>query len=508
MTDITSAKPPCEVLIVGAGPVGLFLALQLVARGHGVRLVEARTGQSEHSKALAIMPRTMEAFRAAGISAPFEIEAWRVRGASVLTKYRVLGRLAIEPAETRFDYVAMIPQNVTERILCERLIAAGGAVEYGTELVGLVDAPDGVSVRLHSARGEERSRARFVVGCDGADSTVRRLIGYEFENAQYDAAYVVADIDVVGDASTDDLVLCPSAAGPLAFLPINAKRRRLIAAMAPDFTGAVTLDLANELIAERGPWNLGASKLHWGSAFRVRQRQTPGMHKGSIFLAGDASHVHSPFGGQAMNAGLQDASNLAWKLDYVLAGFGTSELLSSYTAERHGVAKSAIRLTDLLTRSMATPNALAQGLRDYLIPRVSENAAFGKFFVASLTELGVHYPHSPIVEGQGRRALDERVRAGDREPRLYDVLGGRYALVYPVSAPAAVAAALESFTQHYAGAVRAISSDEAAEPVVRLVRPDAYLALEAALPGNDPTPVLERLARVLATHIRRRGRTA
>jgi 4,5-epoxidase len=232
------------------------------------------------------------------------------------------------------------------------------------------------------------------------------------------------------------------------------------------------------------------------------------MHKGAIFLAGDASHVHSPFGGQGMNTGLQDAFNLAWKLDYALAGFGTRDLLPTYTLERHAVAKNVIRSTDFATRALSSSNGFVRAVRDYAIPRVAENLAFRRAFVETLTELGVHYAHSPIVEGKGRRALDERIRAGTRERRLYEVLEGRYALVYPASAPATTAAAFESFVEHYGDAVRAFSSDEVAEPFVRLVRPDAYLALEASLAGDDPTPVLERLARVLATHVRRRGRAA
>jgi 2-polyprenyl-6-methoxyphenol hydroxylase-like FAD-dependent oxidoreductase len=503
-----AADPACDVLIVGAGPVGLFLALQLVLRGRAVRLIEARGGQSEHSKALAIMPRTMEAFRAVGISGPFETAAFRVNGASILTTHAVLARVPIEPRGTKFDYLAMVPQDITERILLERLVAAGGRVEYGTEFLGLVDAPEGVTVRLATARGEERSVARYVVGCDGAHSSVRRSIGFEFEGGDYDATFVLADVDVVGDAPTGDMIVCPSALGPLAVFPISAKRCRLVAVAPKGFSGEPTLDTANEIIAARGPWNLGASKLHWASTFRIRHRQTPGMHKGAIFLAGDASHVHSPFGGQGMNTGLQDAFNLAWKLDFTLGGFGTRDLLPTYTVERHAVARNVIRWTDFATRALSSTNGLVRAIRDYAIPRVSENASFRRRFVETLTELGVQYGHSPIVEGKGLRAIDERIRAGDRERRLYDVLEGRYALVYPAAAPASVAAAFETFCEHYAGAVRALSSDEVAEPFVRLVRPDAYVALEASLTGDDPTPVIERLARVLATHVRRRGRAA
>ena len=498
----------CDVLVVGAGPTGLFLAQQLLSRGHSVRIVEGRAAQSTSSRAIAIMPRTMETFRIAGFSAEFENAAFRVTAATIHTYRETLGRIAIEPRSSWFDYIAMLPQNVTERILLEHLTAAGGRVEYATALVGLIDAPDGVIVRLRTKAGEQRAVARFVVGCDGANSAVRQLIGFGFESGTRTAGFAIFDIETVGDAPTKDILICPHPAGPLGVFPINAKRHRLIAKVPPAFDSEATLDLANELIAERGPWNLGASKLYWGALWRVERRYAPGMHKGSIFLAGDAAHVHNPLGGQGLNAGLGDAFNLAWKLDYVLAGLATKGIFPSYSYERQRVAKDAIRGTEFLTAAMGSRNVLGRALRDYLIPRVTENARFREEFVSRLCGLSARYERSPIVEGHGRRAPDEKVRAGDRERRLYDVLDGRYLIVVPPAAPANIAAAIDNFAQHYGSALSSVAADEAGDPVVRLVRPDGYLALEAALSGEDPTPVLERMARVLSTHVRRVGRAA
>jgi 2-polyprenyl-6-methoxyphenol hydroxylase-like FAD-dependent oxidoreductase len=503
-----SPNATCDVLVAGAGPVGLFLALQLVQRGHSVRLVEARAAQSEHSKALALMPRTMEIFRIVGISAPFENAAYRARGATILGRHHMLGHIPFEFDDTWFDYVAMVPQNVTERILREQFVAAGGRIDYETELSGLLDTPGCVTVRLRTLRGEERVDARFVVGCDGARSTVRHAIGFGFEGGADENTYVLLDVDTVGDAPTSELLICPNAAGPLAIFPITSRRQRLVAMVPRGFEGELTVDLANELIAQRGPANLGATKLHWGSLFRSHHRQAPGMQKGAIFLAGDAAHIHSPFGGQGLNTGLGDAFNLAWKLDYVLAGHGTKNLLPSYSLERQRVARDVIRSTDLLMRVMSTANPVAQALRNYLIGPVTENAAFRQAFLSRLSGLAISYDRSPIVDGTGRRARDESVRTRDRERRLYDVLDGRYLIVYPASAPATFGGAFETFIEHYGGAVGAMCSDEAGAPVVRLVRPDAYLALELAIAGADPTPMLERLAQVLATHVRRVGRAA
>jgi 2-polyprenyl-6-methoxyphenol hydroxylase-like FAD-dependent oxidoreductase len=496
-----------DVLIAGAGPAGLFLALQLAESGRSVRLVEARAAQSEHSKALLLTSRTMETFRIAGIAAPFETAAHRITRATVLTRQRILGSLPLEAKQSWYDYLAIVPQHVTERILLDAFVAAGGAVDYGTQLVGLVDSPDGVNVRLATPHGDERAQARFVVGCDGASSTVRRLIGFDFEGDAPAGAVVVADVDMVGDVPADELTLCFHEAGSLAIVPITAKRRRIVASVAADSEDALTVDFANELIAERGPWNLGATRLHWAARIAAGSRLSPGMQKGSIFLAGDASHVYTPVTGAGINAALLDAFNLAWKLDYVLAGFSTSGLLPSYALERHRAVKHFMRAADIGTRVIESKSPVVRGLRDWAMPNLLESRRFQRSFVAQFCGLDTNYGESPIVEGAGRRANDELVRTDERERRLYDVLDRRYLLVYPASSPVSVAEAFRNFTQHYGGAVVAISSDEGGLPFVRLVRPDGYVALETAA-GDDPTPALERLSRVLATHVRRVGRAS
>ena len=388
-----------------------------------------------------------------------------------------------------------------------RLVAAGGTVEYDTQLVGLVDAPDGVNVRLVTPRGDERAWARYVVGCDGAGSTVRRLIGLEFEPSTDRGAFVVADIDTVGDVPADELTFCVHEAGLLAIVPITAKRRRIVAMVGTAVEGDVSADLANELIGARGPWNIGATRVRWSARLPAMNLQAPGMQKGSIFLAGDASHVLTPAAGQSLNVGLQDAFNLAWKLDYALAGFSTNGLLPSYAQERHRVAKDLIRAIDIGTRVIESKNAIVRGLRDWATPNLLESKRFQRYFTAQFLGLGVRYAESPIVDGTGRRAKDDLVRVDGRERRLYDVLDGRYLLVYPASSPVAVAVAFENFTQHYGGAVIAISAEEDGLPFARLVRPDGYVALETPA-GDDPTPALERLARLLATHVRRVGRAS
>ena len=175
-------------------------------------------------------------------------------------------------------------------------------------------------------------------------------------------------------------------------------------------------------LVQRAPDGIEARALHWSSYFRIHHRQVAQLRVGRIFIAGDAAHIHSPFGGQGMNTGLHDVWNLVWKLDLVLNGRGNEELLESYTSERRPVIKHVIDITDFMTKAMGTPSKLAQAMRDTVIPVVSRLAPFQHAFVKALSELGVAYGGSPIVEGAGERYFDDSVRGGKG-------IGSRFLLV-------------------------------------------------------------------------------
>jgi len=208
-----------DVLIVDAGPVGLFLAHEMVRRQVRFAIIEQKPGQSEHSKALAVMPRTMEVFEMAGIVEPFRRTATPARSARIVAHQRELGRIAFDPQNCDYPYVAMIPQDVTERLLAERLAAAGGAVEYETRLVGFEAQPDHVAATLEHG-GEPRSvTTRFLIGADGAHSTVRHGLDLQFAGSEYDQSFLLADVELAGALAGDELHLCPSEHGPPGALP-------------------------------------------------------------------------------------------------------------------------------------------------------------------------------------------------------------------------------------------------------------------------------------------------
>ena len=465
---MTAAFPDTDILIVGAGPVGLFLANECARRGLRWKLVETNASQSEHSKALAIMPRTMEIFDMAGVATPFLKAANPVTWLAVVEPSRTVARMNFAPEESPYPFVAMVPQDVTERLLVEELRRKEGNVEYQTTFVSAVEEEDCVRVTLEH-EGERRDlTSAFVVGCDGAHSAVRHLLNLPFDGDLYDDSFMLADIDTDETLPADEMQLCPSEFGPLAIFPMSATRRRVIATVEKPEDAAPSIELVRRLLAERGPRGIEARAIGWSSFFRVHHRQVAQLRVGRIFVAGDAAHIHSPIGGQGMNTGLHDVWNLVWKLDLAVRGHGGERLLDSYNAERRPVIRSVIDMTYRMTRAMATPSKLAQAVRDTAIPLLSRVAPFQHAMVQRLSQLGIEYSESPIIEGAGKRYLDDSLRGGAG-------VGGRFLLLVGKDAGASM---LEAEVQ--LGAMsHLVELRSSSEDGIKLIRPDGYIAYEA-----------------------------
>jgi 2-polyprenyl-6-methoxyphenol hydroxylase-like FAD-dependent oxidoreductase len=458
-----------DVLIVGAGPVGLFLANECARRGLQWRLVEARAAQSVHSKALAIFPRTLEIFDMAGVVAPFLETANRVTSVAVMTHGRTLAHMRFAPAESPYPFIAMVPQNVTESLLVQELQRQGGGVEYETTFVSADQQDDCVRVTVDHQGTPTKLSASFVVGCDGAHSTVRQTLNLPFAGAEYEASFMLADIETNDLLPADELQLCPSAFGPVAIFPLSATRRRIVATIEHPEGDAPSLDLVQQILGQRAPRGIEAHALHWSSYFRIHHRHVAQLRHGRIFIAGDAAHIHSPFGGQGMNTGLHDVWNLVWKLDLFLHGHGNERLLDSYSAERLPVIKQVIETTDFLTKVLGTPNKLAQALRDAVIPMVSRLAPFQHAFVQRLSELGIAYHGSPIVEGPGERYFDDAMRGGKGISSRFLVVLGDDAEFSTTEAAQQLCASLSDI----------VELRLSRHPGIKLVRPDGYIAYAA-----------------------------
>ncbi|HET9836568.1 MAG TPA: FAD-dependent monooxygenase [Rhodanobacteraceae bacterium] len=478
-----NAAAETDVLIVGAGPVGLFLANECARRGLRWRLVEARATQSRHSKALAIFPRTLEIFDMAGVAVPFLEAANRVTSIAVVTPRRTLARMHFAPDNSPYPFIAMVPQDQTERLLVEQLSRRGGAVEYETSFVTAVQQDDSVTVTLDRDGTRTEMSAAFVVGCDGAHSPVRHLLDLPFDGAEYHDEFLLADVETNDVLAADELQLCPSSLGPLAIFPMSATRRRIVAMIRRPEGDAPSLDLVRRMLAERAPAVIEARSLHWSSYFRIHHRHVSKLREGRIFVAGDAAHIHSPFGGQGMNTGLQDVWNLAWKLDLFLRGRGNERLLDSYGLERLPVIRNVIATTDFLTRTMGTPNKIAEVLRDTMIPMISRLAPFQHAFVQRLSELGIAYHGSPIVEGKGQRYMDDSIRGG------HGILD-RFLLVLEEGANPDIVEAARQLERSMADVLELRRTPRSG---ATLVRPDGYIGLSAKRADRDALMEVQQL---------------
>ncbi len=275
----------------------------------------------------------------------------------------------------------MLAQSETERLLAAHLDRVGVMVERRVELTALADHGDHVQATLRHADGpDETVRCAWLVGCDGAHSTVRKGIGVDFTGHAEPNDWMLADCRVEGPLPQDELSMFWHARGVLAFFPFAPGRCRVIADLGPAHgTGRPpdpTLADVQAAVDERGPPGVLLSEPHWLSGFRINERKVADYRRGRVFLAGDAAHIHSPAGGQGMNTGMQDAWNLAWKLALVQTGAALPSLLDSYSHERSRVGETVLKNAARLTWLGTMRNPLSRFMRNTLVGLLARFAAF------------------------------------------------------------------------------------------------------------------------------------
>ncbi len=363
-------------LIVGAGPVGLTLANELIRHGVRCRIIDQAPQPSQTSKALAIFPRTLEVFDAMGLSRSFLEAGHRLAGITFSHGHDQLAAIDFGSVASPFPFALSLPQSQTERLLLERLAAAGVEVERETRLTNLEQSSDLVRATLgRGEAGEEVVETAWLLGCDGAHSTTRHALGMEFAGAPYDESFLLADLrlEATLDPRRAHLFFAPD--GVLALFPFGGERWRVVANIPPEARvqalPELTLEEVQTLVDRRGPGGVSLSDPHWMSRFHISHRIVPQFRRLRVFLLGDAAHIHSPAGGQGMNTGIQDAFNLGWKLALVVRGKASAQLLASYHSEREPIARGVLNLTDRLTRVATARNSVVQSVRDFLLPMVS-----------------------------------------------------------------------------------------------------------------------------------------
>ena len=535
-----------DVLIVGAGPTGLALAAQLSAFGTNFRIIDRRQSPGTESRAIAIQPRTLEALRPFGVSGELAAAGRPARQVHLHLPEETLEVDVFDSGldDSAFQQLLFLSQTETERILTQYLLSRRVRIERGAELQDLerLDPEDpfaGMEAKIQRMdRGIERIRARYVVGADGADSSVRAKAGMDWRGGAYPDTFILADLEIDG-AEPETVHSYPTEDGFLFLFPLGNPTTWRMIGIKPAGRPA-TLETLQQMA---DTFTHGAITLHdpkWISTFRLSHQMAEYFQRGSVFLAGDAAHVHSPVAAQGMNTGIQDALNLGWKLALGARGVASDELIDSYHAERRPVGQDVVSTTDRIFKLATSRNGLKKLPRTKLLPAVAPKAmawdGLRSRLFRTMSQLNVNYRGSSMVEQgpsrlpallsrgprPGDRLPDADVIYQDRERRLQDlaVTAGFSVLLcgpgWPQGAPQQFQAALPQLAglltvrQLIAGSSLIANSPDlikdvsglafhrlglsARRPELLVVRPDGYVGYRST--GRDFTGAVEYLARL------------
>jgi 2-polyprenyl-6-methoxyphenol hydroxylase-like FAD-dependent oxidoreductase len=410
-----------DVLIVGAGPTGLVLALWLTRLGVKVRIVDRTAEPGTTSRALAVHARTLELYRQLDLADVIIARGHRVPAVNLWVQGRKEARVPFEDVGaglTPYPFLHIFPQDEHERLLIERLAEMGVTIDRSTELVSYSDDHDRVVASLRGPAGEEwRCEAAFIAGCDGARSLVRQTMDTGFPGGTYRQVFYVADVEASGPALDGELHVDLDEADFLAVFPLAGNGRARLIGTVRDERAEHAETLMFEDVGKRAieHMNVDVKTVNWFSTYHVHHRVTERFRKGRAFLLGDAAHIHSPAGGQGMNTGIGDAINLAWKLQAVLTGRAPDELLDSYEPERIAFARRLVKTTDRLFTLAAAEGKVAEIIRTRIVPVLLPAAArfqSGREWVfRTVSQITINYRHCALSAGAAGA-----VHGGDRLP--------------------------------------------------------------------------------------------
>src|SRR5436190_15224029 len=410
-----------DVLIIGAGPTGLVLALWLARLGVRVRIVDKTAEPGTTSRALAVQARTLELYQQLDLTEAVVARGHRVPAANLWVKGEAAARLPFERVGsglTPYPFLHIFPQDQHERLLIERLGAFGVEVERRTELVNFANRENGIAARLRGHGGQQVDcEAKYIAGCDGARSTVREAIGTGFPGGTYRQVFYVADVEAAGPAANGELHVDLDEADFLGVFPLAGEGKARLIGTVRDERADRADTLTFEDVSDRAISHLKVqlNKVNWFSTYHVHHRVTQHFRKGRAFLLGDAAHIHSPAGGQGMNTGIGDAINLAWRLAAVLAGRAPDALLDSYEAERIGFARRLVATTDRVFSFVSAEGRIADILRTRIAPLVIPLAvqfeAARDFLFRTVSQITLNYRGQALSVG-----VAGHVHGGDRLP--------------------------------------------------------------------------------------------
>lgn len=437
-----SATREIEALVVGAGATGLMMACELFRRGIACRIIDQSAGPAQTSRAIALQPRTLEVVQAMGIGEAVLAQGVRLGEMNFYEGEKRLLRLDLQQARSRlyspYPFILAEPQYLLEHVLTDLLHALGGEIERSCELVSFRQEGERVLARVRDAAGrEEDLQAKWLIGCDGAHSRTRHILGLPFAGNAYDEAFILADVDLDWGRSRGEAYFWLHPEGFLAVFPLPHDHWRLLAGLPATEAPPASLELFQQVFSARtGDRRTQISHPTWLSNFSISRRMVSSYRQGRVFLAGDAAHIHSPVGGLGMNTGLQDAYNLGWKLALVLKGKASPSLLDTYQEERLPVARAVLHQTHRNTALVLAKNPVLRLVRDHVLVPLLSVEAIEASFAESRSQLAISYRTSPLSRsfegtsatpgaapawqraGSAQRGMAAQVvpQAGDRAP--------------------------------------------------------------------------------------------
>ncbi len=517
-----------STLIIGAGPTGLALAIELQRAGLPFRIIDKSAAPARHSQALGVQSRTLEQLERYGLAEEFVSRGRKAHSFTATSDGKPLVSLDFRDIPGRYPFGLMIPQSATEEILTRSLVEHGGAIEREVELLGCENGVDGVhSILAHKTGRIEQVFTRWLVGCDGARSKVRHATGINFSGEIAPLSFFLADLELSGpNVPTEALRVYLHDGGALFVAHWSEKIWRLVIIFHEQARAQDTPDLADfqRALDEFAGGGMTASNPIWMTPFHVNERIADHYRTGNIFLAGDAAHIHSPVAGQGMNTGIQDAANLGWKLAAVHRG-GDPNIFYSYEEERATVGHAVLRATSRGLNALTTTNHLLQKVRDLFMPIATRWPLVQRTALGFISETAIDYRDSSIVHDEVGAG---RLRAGDRAPNP-DIYSRRFKpqrLLDGLSSDQHLALGIniqdESAFDHtlpgiphlllMTGAsathsVRAAWSDLdlaeefGSEPQIILVRPDGYIGLRCREKDHDSIEDYCDLAGLPLSHV-------
>jgi 2-polyprenyl-6-methoxyphenol hydroxylase-like FAD-dependent oxidoreductase len=413
-----------DVLIVGAGPTGLALACQLIRYGVDFVIIDKKETTTPHSKAIGVQARTLELYEQIGLANKLIELGAKAERATMFAGGKIRGQVEFRDLGaglSPYPYVLIVEQGKHEALLYDYIKSHGKEVRWQSSLESFTQDADGVAATFVDQNGEMSTvTAKYLIGCDGAKSPVRRALGLTFEGSTFERVFYVADVDIDWEFEHGGLHVFLMKNSLLAVFSMSGDRQyRIVGTFPEEFAkdeGEVLYDEIEERIRLDAEIDFDITKVNWFSTYKVHTRHVNKFSEGRCFLAGDSAHIHTPAGAQGMNTGIQDGYNLAWKLALVVKHGGSANLLDTYNEERLPNAENLMKTTDRFFNLVASPNPFLVFARIYIFPYIA-NLMFSldavkRFVFPRISQIAINYRGKSLSKTNGAF----KVKAGDRMP--------------------------------------------------------------------------------------------